>query len=134
MHMMAPQVPMYASNHGGMPVNLRSGAVLTEARGIFISNLNYKVGPNDLIALLNSVAQPVDYKMHKDPRTGHFKGSATAKFSSKEEAQAAVAQLNQTMHMGMIINVRPDTERTTVGQVQAPVIVNGSNYPVVSPR
>lgn len=131
--MVSPQMPVYTPSGGGMPVNLRGGGVLTEARGIFISNLSYKAGPSDLLALLSRVARPVDYKMYKDPRTGHFKGSATAKFATKEEAQATVAHLNQTMHMGMVINVRPDTERTPVGQVQAPVIVNGSGYSRVNP-
>lgn len=129
---MIPQMPVYASQNGGMPVNIRGGAVLTEARGIFMSNLSYKASQNDLLALLSQVARPIELKRLKDSRTGNFKGSATAKFATKEEAQAAVARLNQTAHMGMAINVRLDSERTPVGQVQAPLIVNGSTYPAVS--
>lgn len=134
MQLAAPQMPVYSTNTSGIPVNVRGGAVLTEARGIFISNLNYKCGPSDLNALLNTVGRPVDSRLHKDPRTGQFKGSATAKFATKEEAQAAVTQLNQALHMGMTINVRLDTEKTPVGQMDAPVIVNGTVLSRVSIR
>lgn len=129
---MIPQMPVYASLNGAIPVNIQGGAVLTEARGIFMSNLSYKATQKELLALVNQVASPIEFKYFKDPRTGNFKGTATAKFATKEEAQAAVARLNQTVHMGMAINVRLDSERTAVGQVQAPLIVNGSTYAGVS--
>ncbi|KAF2270996.1 hypothetical protein CC78DRAFT_8470 [Lojkania enalia] len=121
-----PQIPMYSASTSGIPVNLRHGAMLTEARGIFINNLSYNVTPSDLITLVSSVGQPVETKLHRDPRTGAFKGVATAKFATKEEAQYAVTHLNRRQHMGTTINVRLDTEVQVVGQVQPPAIVNGS--------
>lgn len=132
MQAMAPHMPIYSTNTNGIPVNVRAGAVLTEARGIFISGLSYKAGPKDLNALLSTVGRPVDVRLHNDRRTGRFTGSATAKFATAEEAQAAINQLNQTMHMDKIIHVRFDTEKTVVAQVQGPVIANGSCLPRVS--
>lgn len=130
----SPQIPIFSSSTSGIPVNVRGGAMLTEARGIFINNLSYKVTPSDLNNLLSTVGRPVESKLHKDPRTGQFKGSATAKFGSKEEALYAVNYLNHKEHMGMTINVRLDTDPTVVARVEEPTItiVNGSNASQVS--
>jgi RNA recognition motif-containing protein len=117
-----------------MPVNVGSGAMLTEARGIFIKGLSYQAKPNDVNALLSKVAIPVEVKLHKDSRSGQFRGSATAKFATKEEAVAVVNSLGRTVHMGKTIEVRLDTERTVVGQTQGPVIVNGSTFSRVSSK
>ncbi|KAF2192609.1 hypothetical protein K469DRAFT_746003 [Zopfia rhizophila CBS 207.26] len=124
---LAAAAPVYSASTSGMPVNVRHGAILTEARGIFISNLNYAVGLNELNTLLNSVGRPIESKLHQDSRTSASKGIATAKFATKEEAQSAVAHLNGCLHMGMTLKVRLDTETTVVGQVQGPLVVNGSN-------
>jgi RNA recognition motif-containing protein len=83
------QMPVYSASTHGMPVNVRHGAVLTEARGIFIQNLSYKCTLSDLYSLLLTVGQPVDHKLIRDRRTGVFKGAATAAFASKEAAQHA---------------------------------------------
>ncbi|KAF2022133.1 hypothetical protein BU24DRAFT_363190 [Aaosphaeria arxii CBS 175.79] len=122
----AQHMPMYSATASGIPVNVRHGAMITEARGIFLSNLNYSVKPSDLNTLLQTVGRPVESKLHRDTRTGTFRGNATAKFTTKEEAMFAVAHLNNREHMGMNIKVRLDTDATVVAQVQAPVIVNGS--------
>ncbi|KAH7078908.1 hypothetical protein BKA63DRAFT_507377, partial [Paraphoma chrysanthemicola] len=106
------QMPVYSANPDGMPVNVRHGAVLTEARGI--------------------VGQPVDYKLLRDARTGVFKGSATAVFGTQEQAQYAAHYLNGVEHMGMKINVRMDKETTTVGQAGPPLIVGSDMYRVGS--
>ncbi|KAF2110084.1 hypothetical protein BDV96DRAFT_528278 [Lophiotrema nucula] len=121
------QQAFYSSNRG-LTVSGHHGVMLTEARGVFISGLSYSVSPkdlNDLISLAGVV--PLDIpKMHKDGRTGDFKGVATVKFHSKEDAQRAAAHLNLMQHMGQTINVRLDTDATVVGQIE-PTIVNGSN-------
>lgn len=130
------QMPVYSANSYGMPVNVRNGAVLTEARGIFIQNLSYKCTPSDLYSLLLTVGQPVDYKLLRDARTGVFKGSATAAFGSQELALRAAHYLNCVEHMGMKLSVRMDKETTAVGQT-APLIVGSDMYMSssrVSPR
>ena len=128
---MVPQMPMYSSNTSGMPVNVSKGAVLTEARGIFISGLDYKVKTKDLEYVIRKRAgRPVEIKLQKD-KNGRCKGSATAKFATTQEADHAVAQLNgrhfeAVCHDGKPLSVRYDTEKTVVGQIQSPAIVNGS--------
>ncbi|KAL1656867.1 hypothetical protein SLS61_000663 [Didymella pomorum] len=119
------QPPVYSASNSGMPVNIRDGAVLTESRGIFIQNLSYKVGSDELKNLLYTVGRPVDCKVHRD-RSGISKGVATAKFASTHEAQLAVTHLNRKPHRGMTLKVRLDQDTTVVGQVGPPLVVNGS--------
>lgn len=121
----APQHAVYSTSTNGMLVNVRGGAVLTEARGIFIRNLSYKATVDDLNKLLYTVGIPVDSRLLRDPKTGVFKGVATARFGSKEEAHYAATFLNGREHMGMTLNVRMDTDTTIVGKAE-PMIVNGS--------
>ncbi|OCL04338.1 hypothetical protein AOQ84DRAFT_442161 [Glonium stellatum] len=120
------QAPVYSSTSSGIPVNVRHGAMLTEYRGIFISGLSFSVGPSELEILLKSSGRPIRSELLRDASTGRFRGSATAQYATKEEAQLAVNRLNNTEHMGMIIKVRLDKETTSIGQVQGPVIANGS--------
>lgn len=127
----AAPMSVYAAASNGMPVNVGGGAVYTEARGIFISNLSYSVGTSELRNLLASVGRPIQQTLQRDSRTGKSKGSATALFQTKEEAQYAVARLHNHKHMGMTLKVRLDTEATIVGQ--GPVIVDGSSSSRVSP-
>lgn len=119
------QAPVYSASNSGMPVNIRDGAMLTEARGIFIQNLSYKVNSDELKDLLYTVGRPVDCKVHRD-RSGVSKGVATAKFASTHEAQLAVTHLNRKTHRGMTLKVRLDQDTTVVGQVGPPLVVNGS--------
>lgn len=121
----APLMPIYSIGTNGLPVNIRGGAVLTEARGIFIRNISYKATPDDLNRLLYTVGNPVDSHLLRDSRTGAFKGVATARFGSKDEAQHAAMQLNGREHMGMTLQVRMDTDTTVVGRTE-PMVVNGS--------
>ncbi|KAH3911130.1 hypothetical protein HBI56_000120 [Parastagonospora nodorum] len=121
------QMPVYSANTYGMPVNVRHGAVLTEARGIFLQNLSYKCTSSDLYSLLLTVGQPVDYKLLRDTRTGAFKGLATATFGSQDLAERAAYCLNRVEHMGMTLSVRMDKETTAVGQA-APLIVGSDMY------
>ncbi|KAL6712446.1 hypothetical protein ACN47E_000323 [Coniothyrium glycines] len=127
MYSMHPtSAPVYSTSTTGMPVNVRGGAVLTEARGIFIRNLSYKATLEDLNSLLYTVGVPISSQLLRDPRTGVFKGVATAKFGSKEEASYAAACLNGMEHMGMALHVRMDTDITVVGRAE-PMVVNGSS-------
>jgi RNA recognition motif-containing protein len=120
------QAPLYSSMGSGVPVNIRHGAMLTESRGIFISSLSFSVGPSELEALLKVAGRPIRSELLRDASTGRFKGSATAQFATKEEAQQAANRLNNSEHMGMVLKVRLDKETTSIGQVQGPVIANGS--------
>jgi hypothetical protein len=121
-----PTPPIYSTSTNGIPVNVRGGAVLTEARSIFIRNLSYTCTPDHLNGLfLQTVGYPIDIQFLRDGRTGVFKGAATAKFASKELAQHAANTLNGREHMGMTLHVRMDTDVTVVGRAE-PMVVNGS--------
>jgi hypothetical protein len=126
------QMPVYSANPQGMPVNIRHGAILTEARGIFIQNLSFKCTPADLNQLLLTVGHPVDQRLITDPRTGVFKGAATAVFGTQEHAQHAAHYLHGVKHMGMALSVRMDKETTAVGQAGPPLIVGSDMYRVKS--
>jgi len=109
-----------------MPVNVRGGAVLTEARGVFIRNLSYKCTLQDLNGLLlQTVGYPIDIQFLRDGKTGSFKGVATVRFASKELAQYAAKALNGREHMGLTLDVRMDADTTVVGRAE-PMVVNGS--------
>jgi hypothetical protein len=129
----AVQVPAYSQSTAGLRVNLGQGAVITEARGIFIQGLSYSARDSDLASLLHNVGlRPVEFKVRKDSK-GSSKGTATAKFGSKEEAQHGVKYLNGKLHMGKKLAVRLDLESTIVGHIDPvmvqrdPVIVDGTN-------
>jgi hypothetical protein len=123
MQPMAVQPPVYSASNSGMPVNIRDGAVLTESRGIFIQNLSYKVGSDELKSILYTVGRPVGCKVHRH-RSGVSKGVATAEFASTHEAQLAVTHLNRKQHEGMTLKVRLDQNKTVVGQVGPPLMLD----------
>jgi len=121
-----PSPPVYSTSTNGMPVNVRGGAVLTEARGVFIRNLSYKCTLQDLNGLLlQTVGYPIDIQFLRDGKTGSFKGVATVRFASKELAQYAAKALNGREHMGLTLDVRMDADTTVVGRAE-PMVVNGS--------
>jgi hypothetical protein len=121
----APPPQVYSQSSGGLPVNLSQGAVLTETRGIFIQGLNYSVGNNELAALLGAHGlRPTQVSVHKDSR-GASKGVATASFSTKADAEYAVARLNGITHAGKLLTIRMDTNPTVVGSLE-PFVVDGS--------
>jgi RNA recognition motif-containing protein len=103
---------------------VRGGAILTEARGVFIRNLSYRCTQDDLNGLLlQTVGYPIHIQLQRDSRTGFFKGTATAKFASKELVQHAANTLNGREHMGMTLHMRIDTDTTFVGRAE-PMVVN----------
>jgi len=118
--------PIYSTSTNGLPVNVQCGAILTEARGIFIRNLSYKCTLEDLNALLLQAGGfPIDIRLLQDGRTGAFKGAATAMFASKELAQQVATKLNSCNHIGITLQVRIDTNTTVIRQAK-PIVVNRS--------
>ena len=100
--------------------------MLREVRGIFIRNLSYKITLQELGSLLNTVGRPVHYNLHRDPRTGTFKGVATAEFCSQPEAQYAAASITGRRHMGMTLEARLESDPAMRGRVE-PMVVDGSS-------
>ncbi|KAJ4286247.1 hypothetical protein N0V90_013281 [Kalmusia sp. IMI 367209] len=117
--------PAYSQSSGGLPVNLSRGAVVTEPRGVFIQGLNYSVGNTELHALLNGIGLvPEQARVHKDTK-GYSKGVASAKFSTKAQAEYAVSVLNGRTHVGKTITVRMDVNSTVIGSLE-PLVVDGT--------
>jgi RNA recognition motif-containing protein len=107
-------------------VNLSQGAVITETRGIFLQGLKYSVGNNELKLLLSERGlRPEQASVHRDSR-GASKGVATARFSTKAEAELAVSRLNGRTHAGKTLTVRMDTNSTVIGSLE-PFVVDGTN-------
>ncbi|EON63268.1 hypothetical protein W97_02495 [Coniosporium apollinis CBS 100218] len=119
--------PIYTTAANGTPVNVSNGAVRTEARSIFLSNLSYAAGPTEVENLLRRAGNPIRVDVPKDARTGRFRGSGTASFATREEASNAINLLNNVKHMGTRIHVRWARETTTVATPPNPLVVDGSN-------
>ncbi|KAF2141677.1 uncharacterized protein K452DRAFT_271333 [Aplosporella prunicola CBS 121167] len=112
-----PATPVYSQ--AGIPVNVRNGAVRTEARGIHIRGLKYTVTEAELKQLLAESGNPLRIELKK--------GSATVRFGSSVEADRAIEGLNGFEYKGMELSVRYDVDRTPVSE---PVIVNGGPHRV----
>jgi RNA recognition motif-containing protein len=80
---------------------------------IFISNLNFRVGDNDLQELFATHGEVISAKVIKDKFTGRSKGFGFVEMPDAE-AINAIKELDQTEHDGKVINVneaRPREER-----------------------
>jgi len=138
------QYAQYAPSHifhtedDGMPVNVRHGAVLTEARGVFIQNLSYQATSADVENLMRNVGRIVRCEVNTDTSTGRSKGSAAVKFTRAEDVTKAIDMFNGTLFRGRILAVRLDRNQevnsdaevltgTSSGRnEQEPIIVDGS--------
>ncbi|KAF2770925.1 RNA-binding domain-containing protein [Teratosphaeria nubilosa] len=125
--------PMYTMSAPGTPVNTRHGTVRTEARGVFVSGLNYKARTKDVEDHFRKAGQIIKCDVHKDHATGKSKGVATIQYASTAEARKAIEKFDHSTWMGMRLKVRHDREATAVSPPPAqaskaaePIIVNGS--------
>ncbi|KAI5361440.1 Putative RNA recognition motif domain, nucleotide-binding alpha-beta plait domain superfamily [Septoria linicola] len=109
---MAQTVPAYAGNAAGLPVNVRNGTVQTEARGVFVSGLNYKATEKDIRAYFSRAGNVTQVKLSKDEATKKSKGNCTVQYTTAAEASEAVHLFNRQKFMGMQLNLRAD--RSTV--------------------
>ncbi|KAF2169595.1 hypothetical protein M409DRAFT_20008 [Zasmidium cellare ATCC 36951] len=136
----AMQYPVYTRNAAtGPPINTANGVVRVEARGIFVSGLNFKARTRDVEAYFSKVGDIVKCEVQKDPQTGKSKGNATIKYASAEAAQRALRTFDGTPFMQMTLHVRFDKDQTPITSPPAagtssqparssnePTIVNGS--------
>ena len=144
------QGPVYVSSSAGTHVNVGQGAIKTEVRGVFISNIDYKAGTRDLQRFFSRAGEIVHCQLQKDPATGKSKGNATVQYAAANDAKNAVRLFHNEKYMGMRLKVRLDKEPVPVGVPAAsssrstgtastsrptqqsrnstePIIVNGSN-------
>jgi RNA recognition motif-containing protein len=147
------------ADYGGysaIPTDTTQGAIRTEYRGVFLSNLSYEVQDKELtelFSLFGEVTRLVHKKEDKVNSKGRVvvrsKGSAIATFKNSQDAAHARAQLNGRTWKDRVLAARFDTESTPVNAVPrsqhasfsstarrtkasgndgTPLIVDGSNY------
>lgn len=109
------QRPVYVSSPTGTHVNVGQGAIKTEVRGVFISNIDYKAGTRDLQRFFSRAGEIVNCQLQKDPTTGKSKGNATVQYAAANDAKNAVRLFNNEKYMGMRLKVRLDKEPVAVG-------------------
>jgi len=62
---------------------------------LFVGNLPYETGENDLQALFSRAGTVESVKVMRDMATGRARGFAFVEMSSDEEAQKAISELNE---------------------------------------
>jgi hypothetical protein len=109
------QGPVYVSSPLGTHVNVGQGAIKTEVRGVFISNIDYKAGTRDLQRFFSRAGEIVNCQLQQDSTTGKSKGNATVQYATANDAKNAVRLFNNEKYMGMRLKVRLDKEPVAVG-------------------
>lgn len=74
---------------------------------IFAARLNFKTSPEDLQKAFENYGQVTSCKIVKDRITGRSKGFGFVEMPSEEEANKAIAGLNETELDGRVIVVKP---------------------------
>lgn len=81
---------------------------------IYISNVNFATSSESLQELFSGFGEVTSANVIKDRETGRSRGFAFVEMPNDDEAQKAIAELNETEFEGKVINVsvaRPKTER-----------------------
>lgn len=81
---------------------------------LYVSNLSFKVTDNDLQKLFSTYGQVTSAKVINDRETGRSRGFGFVEMPDTQEAQKAIAELNNAEYEGKVINVneaRPKTDR-----------------------
>ena len=84
-------------------------------RRLYVGNLPYETGENDLQDLFAQAGTVETVKVMRDMATGRARGFAFVEMSTDEEAQKAITQLNdhQLGGRGLTVNeARPKPERS----------------------
>lgn len=102
----------------GLPVNAIHGVVPTELRGVFVSNLPFGAGENEIRALFSRVGTIREFWLNINKTTKKSKGSCTIQYDAVEQAQRAIERFNGTNFMNMQLFVRGD--RTTRSRTYLP--------------
>jgi hypothetical protein len=109
------QGPVYVSSPTGTHVNISQGAIKTEVRGVFISNIDFKAGPKELQKFFSRAGEIVHCSLLRDSATGKSKGNATVHYAAANDAKNAVRMFNNEKYMGMRLKVRLDKEAVAIG-------------------
>jgi RNA recognition motif-containing protein len=85
---------------------------------LYVSNLNFEVGDDDLKSLFDAYGTVTSCKVIKDRDTGRSRGFGFVEMSSKEEGLKAISELNNSEFNGKNISVneaRPRTDKPRSG-------------------
>ena len=85
------------------------------ARKLFVGNLPFTAGEQDLQDLFASAGVVESVNLMRDQATGRARGFAFVEMGSEEDAQHAIQQLNNYSYGGRNLTVneaRPKTERS----------------------
>lgn len=80
---------------------------------IYVSNLKYSVSSEQLHQLFESFGEVTSAKIILDKETGRSRGFGFVEMPNDTEANIAIEKINQTEHVGKILNVteaRPMTK------------------------
>lgn len=72
---------------------------------IFVSSLSFKAKKEDLAQLFAPYGEVTSTRIIHDKTTRRFKGYGFVEMDNQEQAEAAIAALNGSEHMGRTINV-----------------------------
>lgn len=78
---------------------------------IFVAKLNFKTRQEDLQAAFAQFGQVTSAKIVKDKDTGRSKGYGFVEMPNDEEANKAIAALNEKEFDGRVIVVKPATPK-----------------------
>jgi RNA recognition motif-containing protein len=82
---------------------------------IFVARLNFKTTQEDLGAAFAKFGEVTSAKIVKDRDTGRSKGFGFVEMANDEEANKAIAGLNETELDGRAIVVKPANPKTDAG-------------------
>ena len=80
---------------------------------IYVANLNYSFSSEQLQQLFEGFGEVTSSKIILDRETGRSRGFGFVEMPNDAEAKTAIEKINQTEHMGKILNVteaRPKAE------------------------
>ncbi len=84
-------------------------------RKLYVGNLPYEVGENELQQLFASAGSVESATVMRDQATGRARGFGFVEMSTEEEAQHAVTALNGTQVGGRSLTVNEARPKTTGG-------------------
>ena len=111
--------------------------VQTQARSIFIGALPYSASDSDLEWLLRQAGHVLKYEVKRDETGKSRKTSATARYSTIQEAQKAIKMIDGCLFQGWRLSAREDRDTEPIANGShaqtvksskdaQPMVVNGS--------
>jgi RNA recognition motif-containing protein len=85
------------------------------SRKLYVGNLPYETGETDLQELFGRAGTVESVRVMRDQATGRARGFAFVEMASDEDAQAAIAKLNNHAYGGRTLTVNEARPKTAGG-------------------